>query len=517
MFSKGLVLCLFLATVSFAAQTVEGHVVNAVTGAPVAGVRVRIWAAGETPANGHITTTDSQGRFRIDGLDPGAYLARYGGTGFLPIPASGAVPTPFVVGSGSAPLRLEIAMQPMGKLSGRVLDATGKRVSNAGIWLVAQDKWCMPPACSPAHRQAKSDEKGEFSFNELAPGPWLVSATAPRNWKPPDSRGDERLGWAQTYFPGVIDPQLAEAVMVRPGDEQWNADIKLESAPVHRVRGRLLNAGGDPVNEVLVSLRKGFGPSIDQETKSDGTFELEGVVDDEWRLSAEVEQDRVKLRAAQMVEVKKHDLEGIEVRLSAPFTLRGKLVMEVPEGATAPEAPDIDAGLVPVTGLITDGPDGFLVAREDGSGLTVRDVYAGPYQVQFLSDSPAPYFLDSIRLGDQNAAGTISILSDATPLNITFKLGGGTVRGTIEGCGSKHVFLVPQEPALRRNGFIRIATCDRNGHFEFPAVRPGEYYGIAPAIEPRSFAGLGDEGLLKQAGQVTVRANESTSADIRVR
>jgi hypothetical protein len=242
------------------------------------------------------------------------------------------------------------------------------------------------------------------------------------------------------------------------------------------------------------------------------------VVDDEWRLSAAVDKDGVKLKAAQAIEIGRHDLENIELRLAAPFSLRGKMIMEVPEGTPAPEPPLIDVGLLSAAALLSDGPGGWIPVRSDGNELTVRDVYPGPYQVQFLTEAPIPYFLDSIRLGDRSALGTVSIVSAALPFTITYKLGGGTVHGTVEGCGGGHVFLVPQEPELRRHGFIRITACDRNGRFEFSAVRPGEYYGLATATEPRSrtLAALADDRILKQAGKIIVRPNESTSAAIRL-
>jgi hypothetical protein len=39
--------------------------------------------------------------------------------------------------------------------------------------------------------------------------------------------------------------------------------------------------------------------------------------------------------------------------------------------------------------------------------------------------------------------------------------------------------LIPQDPALRRDGFVRLTSCGQNGRFEITAVRPGEYYGLA--------------------------------------
>jgi hypothetical protein len=210
-------------------------------------------------------------------------------------------------------------------------------------------------------------------------------------------------------------------------------------------------------------------------------------------------------------------VDNVELRMRAPFSLRGRLVAEVPDGTPAPELPDTDLGLVPVAAMLADALGSFLAVRVDGGELTVRDVYPEAYQVQILTDAPVPYFLDSIRIGEQNAVGTVSILSDAMPLLVTLKLGGGTVRGTLEGCDGGPVFLVPQETSLRRSGFIRITTCDRNGHFEFAAVRPGEYYGMATGVAPRSFAALSDDHVLKQAERITVRANESTAAEIRMR
>jgi hypothetical protein len=498
-----------------ASQTIEGRVTNAVTGNGIPGVKVGIFPADGPPANGYSIATDAQGGFRIESVKGGAYRAIYSAAGFSPVPAPGDLPAAFPVGNGAEPVRLDVKLQPLATISGRVLDATGKHVPNASIWLIRQETWCMPPECHPDHRDSKSDENGVFTIRDLPPGPWLVAATAPPSWGPPQPRGDERLGWAQTFYPGVIDPQLAEAVMLRPGGQQWTADIKLAAVSVHRIVGRLLDPDGEPVPKASVMWSKGFGPTLTQETKAGGAFDF-AVVDDQWILSASVDRSGVKLKSTRTVDVKDRDAEGVEMRLSAPFTLQGKIVMQAPDGVPAPEPPPIDMGLVPVTPVLSDGPDVFLVVRMDGESLTVPDVYPGSYRLQFLTDSPAPYFLDSIRLGEQDAFGTFSVVSPALPLTITFRLGGGTVRGTLDACGSHHVFLVPQEPALRRDGFIRITGCDSNGHFEFPAVRPGEYYGIAMAKEPRSFADLSNDNVLSQGNKVTVRANESTSAAVRL-
>lgn len=507
-----LAVCLFAST-AVAARTVEGRVTNAATGAGVAGVRVRLMPAAE--GERYDATTDAEGRFRIEDVQDGAYRARYTAPGFLPVPKAGDQLPPFAVSSAAEPMRLDMRMQPLGTLSGRVVDTAGKPVADAGVWLVAGERWCGPPQCSPDKRQSKTGANGEYHVAELPDGPWLVSATAPPSLAPPPSTEDARLGWAQTFHPGVSDPQAAEAVLVR-GGEQWLPDIKLRATPVHRVRGRVLDSGGRPVPKALVLLGKGYGPPLTQEAKSDGTFEFAVVSDDEWRLSAAMNQSGgVHLRGAQWITIHGRDAEDVVVRLEAPFALTGRLILQAPEGTPKPEAPPIDLVLVSRDTILSDDASGSSPIRRDGGELEVAAVYPGTYAVMQISDSPAPYYLDSIRLGDRDASGDFPLASGALPLTVTYKLGGGTVRGTVESCGAGAVLLVPTDAALRRPGFFRVTPCGPNGRFEFAAVRPGEYYGVADAGNPSPLI-LRDDRFLKQGVTLTVRANETTSAEIPV-
>jgi hypothetical protein len=410
-------------------------------------------------------------------------------------------------------------MQPMGKLSGRVMDPAGKPVPDASIWLVWEDRWCKPPACFPFRRQLKAGQKGEYSVTDLEiPGTWLLSATAPLSWKPPEPRGDQWLGWAQTFYPGVTDPQLAEAVMVRPEGEVLDLDFKLVAAPAHRIRGRILDFRGTPVPKASVALAKGFGSNLTQVTDADGTFEFPTVLDGDWRLSAAVNRDGIKLMAAQSVEIRGRDLDNVELRLASPFAVRVKIVTEHAEGTVLPKPPGIDVVLISGAPLLSDEADAYRPAESVGGDLTIRNIYPGSYEIQPVGDS-SPYYLDSIRVGAQDALGSeASILSNAEPLTLVYKLGGGTVRGTVEACRGGRVFLIPQDRGLRGAALLRVTGCDQNDRFEFAAVRPGEYNEVAVAWNGPpmlSYAAvLADGDLLKRASRVTVLNNESTSAVI---
>jgi hypothetical protein len=525
-----------LAAVAFAAQTVDGRVVNAITGIAIPGVAVNLVQAGEVA---YSATTDSRGHFRIEAVKAGTYTANYAARGFWPIPnflvdedferecgrcflvERGG--RPFQVAAGDDPLRLEVKMPPIGKVSGRVLDYLGRPVPNASLLLHWGESWlCKMPSCIGISRQTKTNGKGEYSVTDLdVPGAWLLSAIAPSSWKPPESRDDQRLDWAQTFYPGVTDPQLAVRVMVRSGGEISNLDIKLAAVPVHRIRGVVLDGSGNPVPKATVTLRKGIGsPALIRTTRGDGTFEFEAVAEGEWRISTNVDQGSPKLWAARWVQLKAHDLENLELRPAAPFAIQGKIVMEVPEGAPPRKLASVILAFNAGPAGLGDKPAGaFLTGIPDAKGdFQIQNVYPGAYQI-LPGPSPSQYYLDSIRIGGRDALESgVEILPGAQPLTVVYKLGGGTVRGTAENCAAGTVRLLPHDKAMRRQGFVLFAPCDSNDRYAIAAVRPGEYYALAIAGDsptPWYATMWDDDGLVNNASTVTVRAGENSSADLR--
>jgi Carboxypeptidase regulatory-like domain len=525
-----------LAVVAFAAQTVNGHVVNSVTGIDIAGVAVKLVQAGEVA---YSATTDAQGQFRIEAVKAGAYTASYLARGFWPIPnlfvdedferecgrcfivERGG--QPFQVAAGGDPVRLEVRMAPIGKISGRVLDYLDEPVANASLQLHWGESWfCKMPSCSGISRQTKTNEKGEYTVTDLdVPGAWLLSAIAPSSRKPPESRDGQRLDWVQTFYPGVTDPQLAVRVMVRTGGEISNLDIKLAAVPVHRIRGVVLDVSGNRVPKATVTLGKGVGSTdLTRNTRSDGTFEFETVAEGEWRISTNVDSGVLKLWAAQLVQLRAHDLENLELRPAAPFAIQGKIVMEVPEGVLAPQPPSVVLAFTSGAAGFADRPAGaFLTGIPDAKGdFQIRNVYPGPYQI-LPGPAPAQYYVDSIRIGGHDALESgVEILPGAQPLTVAYKFGGGTVRGTVEKCAGGTVRLLPHDKAMWRQGFELFAPCDSNDRYAITAVRPGDYYALVIAGDspiPWYATTWEDDGLVNNASTVTVRAGETSSADLR--
>jgi hypothetical protein len=492
---RRVVLTIWMLAIAAFGATVDGHVVNAFTGAGIAGITVSLIQQEHVAYN---STTDTQGRFRIDDVKDGAYTATYREPGGYPVPAEMIPGTSTFQVSGDGVIHLEAKLPPRGKLSGKVLDSAGIPVPGARLTLV----WQRGGVRLEVQRVA--DAKGEYHLDDLPiPGTFSIAAAGPLSWKPPEPDGGQLLGWAQTFYPGVTDPQAAAKIVLPPGGELRDLDIKLATAPVHRMRVTVVDPRGLPAPGVSLQLNTALTFPRFETAKDDGTFEFPSATDGSWRISATLEREGVMLRASESVEINGHDVD-VKLALVPPFSIQGKVVFEVPDGFPVPELPKITLGNQ------RGAPD------RDGE-FSIGNLYPGPFLI--LPDPPpASYYLDSIRLGSGSVPGPrAEILSGNLPLTLTYKHGGGTVRGTIESCGNGEVTLMPVEVALRHLTIMRNTRCDQGGKFEILAVRPGRYYAFAlPFDDPFSPFEDPDTSIVQRSTVVTVVDSELVTPEIRL-
>ena len=492
---------------SAAAQTVEGCVINSATGLGIAGVEVRIVQAGETV---YTAATDSQGHFLIADVKDGSYTVRYSSPDYFPHADLGAT-RPFQVTAGGNPVKLEAHMMPLASLTGHVVDGKGEAVPNARLELTG----------SGAVMRLATDSHGKFELRRLLPDAYTLSAVPPPGLKPPDPEpeSDRARAWTRTYYPGVAVREAASRIVLRPGGEVLDIELKLLAVPAHAVRGVLLNPDGKPVPNAKISLGEGFLNPLAFRVVSelDGTFVFPAVADGEWGLSASLTSEGVLLKGAQWIEMEGHEIEGEKLRLSRPFSVRGRIVMNAPKGAPPPKPPSVTLVWHVSRNGLTLGPRLGSPSQPDTDGIfQVDNVYPGVYRI-VADDPPPPYYLDAILLGEaEPATGDVELSSGAVPITLVYKTDGGTVRGIAQKCASGGVQMVPKDGTLQRPGFLRWARCDSNDHYEIDAVRPGEYYALALTGNswPWDATDL-DDDFLNQASRVTVRTGETSSADLR--
>ena len=509
---------LFLLGVLPLAAQVEGRIINAATGEGIADGSILIRAVGGEGR--HRATTDAQGHFRIDDLAPGTYSTYYRARGFFNDPdlQDPEHQPRFQITAGGAIVHLEFKLQGLPKLAGRVLDAGGRPVAGARVWVLGEQTHCNGLSCYPVLKQAQTGEKGDYLFSDVDdPEPsWIIAAMAPPSLEAPASTEGRPLGYAQTFYPNATDVQLAGKVAARPGTEHWNLDIKLATAPVHKIRGRLADPAGESVAGVRVKLYNGLGPTFEQTTGSDGGFEFASVTGGLWRLSAVLERPGARLWTAQSLRLGDRDSDPVQLRLVAAFSEHGKVVFDVPQGTPGPRSmPHVIFTYDPGEfGHDSSEATSVPIGDPDGNGNFSVSLYPGMYRVYVLDSPSGPYYLESIRAGANDALSSpaVPLLTDSDTVTVTFRYGGGTVGGAVDSCGDARVLLIPIDPVLRRAGLVRETRCGPNGQFEFPAVRPGEYYGVAMRgdqsrrIEPQ----------LQRMEKITVRNNEHTAAQIPV-
>ena len=227
------------------------------------------------------------------------------------------------------------------------------------------------------------------------------------------------------------------------------------------------------------------------------------------------------MRVAQWIEMAGHEIDDLKLRLSPPFSISGTIAVEIPAGAMAPTPKVILRShigrLAQDTGHPAPGPS--ATASADGNFL-LEDVYPGGYNIP--GSSEPPYYFDSVLVGGAELLTPEVELSDPMSLVIVYKHDGGAISGKVENCGQGVVILLPQETARQQAALLRSAPCDASGHYQIPAVRPGEDYVLAftKGSWPRPYNAsnidrmFNRDRLFNQAGRVTVRPGESSSADV---
>ncbi len=207
------------------AQTVDGTIVNSVTGTGVAVVRVFLMpVSGQT---GYSATTDAVGHFVFKGVETGTYRFGYMSPGYLssdPMPPGRQVE---ISGDGT-PVKLEGRMSALPRISGRVVDGDGKGIANALLGIIGRND---PPVTS--------DAEGQFGLR-LNPGAYILSVVPPTGLKPPEPDGERVLVWTRTFYPGVSLLEATSKIVLRPGSELSGVVIKLLAVPSHAVSGVLL-------------------------------------------------------------------------------------------------------------------------------------------------------------------------------------------------------------------------------------------------------------------------------------
>jgi hypothetical protein len=262
---------LFLLPSSLSAAKLDGRVVAAHTGAPLASVLVQVHKVGQQPLAAELET-DLQGLFQADGLPDGDYRVEFSKPNFL----ASALPVRLAAGAPG----LYVRMVRLGVITGRVTDRAGQPVTRALVFAMPK-----PAPGRPFQRKMETghyspvDGQGQYRLHSLPPGEYAIAVSYGASTTAVGSSGsaatDPKYGSGHQFFPDNARPRFLN---VGGGEEHRNIDIPVVPAALHTVSGKVEQP--EPKKRFLV----GFA-SLDQPafatavaaTSEDGTFKIAGV------------------------------------------------------------------------------------------------------------------------------------------------------------------------------------------------------------------------------------------------
>lgn len=496
-------------------------------------------AAATSDASGNFKfNTVDVGTYTLTGERPGYVRAAFGED------RVGGQARTIDVTTGKSTGGLQLKLLPQSVIAGRVYDQDGDPIQNAQVQ-VMRYSYPGGKRQLGSVQQAVTNDLGEYRVPSLAPGRYYVNATERgllgaaqdiignfaqgrgKQGGGPGGRGailDQLLGrptetnpeaYVTTYYPRSIEPNGATPIDLVPGSEARGIDIGLLKARKYSVSGVVegmpaapapqpqnaqangkqkgKQGPGGPGGVQLTLIPRSSGPQQPglanalaggiAQVNDNGTFEFRGVQPGAYYLMAQARspQQQQRLSARVPVDVTSSDLTRINVRLTPPLDVAGKIAPEKADSSinftslrlnftsSAPQGPGGGGGRGGGQGRIDIAADGKFTTQLDGDTYNVE-----------LTGAPAGYYLKAVKLsGREVPDNLLDVTFSGTVLDIVLAKDSGDITGKVERSNgdpvqNARVTAVPVNASSRRD-LYKSANSSTDGSFTISTLPPGSY------------------------------------------
>jgi len=502
---------------AIATSSIEGQVVNQITGAPIprAALSLRLnptraTRPGEPPRNVNATIdveSDAQGRFAFHNLEAGGYQITAQRQGFIDARARGGVAANSVasqlfLGEAQQLTGYLVRLTPQSVIAGKVVDADGDPVAGCQVralrWGYSNGVRQLMPYLFSGMALTTND-LGAYRLAGLPPGSYYVEAS-PRNQNqnrvpiyPQQPLPDQpQMIYATTYHPSATEASAATAIRVAEGVEVTGIDIKLAKTKAFTIRGQVVDPDAPPGRPGFATLRPRNGVSAGvfpgySTSSMNGTFVISGVPPGSYDLVAQranisantsvspgigsgSPSAGLAATAVVPIEVRDRNLDGIIVTLLPSFDVQG--VVKFAQAAQCGSY-GMTVGLSQPGGVYY-GPMPQQAQVGEDFKFTLKNVGSSTYAVNV--NNPGSCYVQSVRFGGKEVADS-GLSMDATgSLEITLAASSAMLRGSVMDAAGKtppraYVTALRKgsPPSSYRQAFATT------GSFTFPNLPPGTY------------------------------------------
>jgi hypothetical protein len=317
-----------------AAGSIEGRIVDE-QGQPIPNAAVRAAVRGGVAfQSAPATSTDEDGRFRLDNLDPGVYMLVTSAPGYV-LEQERTGPRYFRVGESAT-----LTMIKGGVITGTVTTQTGEPVIGVSVYATFVRELDGTTARGGQNvrgyrRDMRTDDRGIYRIYGLDPGVYVVAAGGGSalwfNGIPNAYELD-----APTFYPsGTRD--TATEISVRSGQETLGIDIRYRGERGHTISGTIggsvesADPFGSGISLSLLHAPTGANISNAFVTPRDPSrgFSFDGVPDGDYDLVArKTERDGfAHASEPQRISVRGSDVTGLKITLAPMAAVSGSLIL----------------------------------------------------------------------------------------------------------------------------------------------------------------------------------------------